>query len=142
MEWRLKKNGQLHKIQPSMHRVCANEYWRAQNASCQLNSLRKRDGDRCCECGPGGKFLEVDHKVPLWKVADLPPARRREYFLLGNLQLLCGQCHKLKSAKEAAERAHHKRLVKGKKRRGRAMQGQGFDTRLRKRMDGTVEVRT
>ena len=29
-----------------------------------------------------------------------------------------------------------------KKRRGRAMQSRGFDTRLRKRMDGTVEVRT
>ena len=109
---------------------------------CHLKTLRKRDGDHCRQCGPSGKFLEVDHRVPLWKVVDLPSAKRRQYFLIGNLQLLCFDCHKRKSAKEAAERAHHRRLAKGKKRRGRAMQSRGFDTRWPRRMDGRVEVRT
>ena len=142
IEPRLKKNGQPHARQATMHRECSDDYWRAQNASCHLNDLRKRDGDRCRQCGPGGKFLEVDHRVPLWKVADLPPANRRQYFMLTNLWLLCSDCHKRKSAKESAERAHMKRLGKPKKRRGRAMQSRPFDTRLRRRMDGRVEVRT
>ncbi len=139
---RLKKNGQPHKRQASMHRNCADDHWMAQNVSRWRGALAKRDGDQCTECGPDGAFLQVDHSVPLWKVADLPVVQRRQYFLLGNLQLLCINCHKRKSAKEAAERAHHKRLVEPKKRRGAKVQGRPFDTRLRKRMDGTVEVRT
>lgn len=56
--------------------------------------------------------LQVDHKVPLWKVAHLPHAERREYFLIGNLWLLCIRCHGRKTTREAAERAHQARLEK------------------------------
>jgi hypothetical protein len=141
IEPRLKKNGKAHARQTTMHKGCADEYWMAQNVSRFKPQLIERDGAACVDCGPDGAFLEVDHEVPLWKVTDLPPAQRRKYFLLGNLRLLCFDCHNRKSAKEAAERAHHKRLVKPKKRRGAKLQSRPFDTRLRRKIDGTVEVR-
>ncbi len=175
---RLKKDGTPHKIQSSMHRGCASEYWMAQNASKFRPLLIARDGERCVDCGAAPyawgpqnppsivwrgwtrlgaaqycevkwrSLLEVDHEIPLWKVAHLPPAKRREYFKPGNLKLRCPTDHKLKSAKEAAERAHHKRLVEPKKRKGRKLQGRGFgpsrpfDKTLRRRFDRRVEVRT
>lgn len=58
--------------------------------------------------------LEVDHVIPLWKVAlisDLTLEQRRWYFGPGNLQLLCGPCHKAKCRAEAAERAALKRAA-------------------------------
>jgi len=56
--------------------------------------------------------LEVDHRVPLWEVADLPDDERRWYFGPGNLWLLCPRCHKLKTKREAARRAHERRMAK------------------------------
>lgn len=57
-------------------------------------------------------MLDVDHVVPLWKVAHLPDQERRPYFLPGNLQLICRDlCHKEKSAREAAERAQLRRAA-------------------------------
>jgi 5-methylcytosine-specific restriction endonuclease McrA len=55
--------------------------------------------------------LEVDHKVPLWSVAHLPPDERRPFFGPGNIWLLCPRCHKDKSRREAAERAAMKRAA-------------------------------
>jgi hypothetical protein len=55
--------------------------------------------------------LEVDHRVPLWEVADLPDEERRWYFGPGNLWLLCPKCHKAKTAREAARRAHERRMA-------------------------------
>jgi hypothetical protein len=58
--------------------------------------------------------LEVDHIVPLWRVAlltDLTFTGRRWYFGPGNLQLLCKPCHKAKCRTEAAERAAIKRAA-------------------------------
>jgi hypothetical protein len=55
--------------------------------------------------------LEVDHRVPLWEVADLPDAERRWYFGPGNLWLLCPRCHKVKTAREATQRARERRLA-------------------------------
>ena len=55
--------------------------------------------------------LEVDHKVPLWQVADLPPDERRWYFGPENLWLLCPACHKAKTKREAAERAAQRRFT-------------------------------
>lgn len=52
--------------------------------------------------------LEVDHVIPLWRVALLWPTRRDLYGPI-NLWLLCEDCHKAKSAIEAAERAAVKR---------------------------------
>lgn len=53
--------------------------------------------------------LEVDHRVPLWEVADLPDDERRWYFGPGNLWLLCPRCHKAKTRAEAARRAAERR---------------------------------
>lgn len=57
--------------------------------------------------------LEVDHVVPLWKVALMPGmtmTERRRWFGPDNLQLLCRHHHGEKCAAEAAERAALKRL--------------------------------
>ena len=55
--------------------------------------------------------LEVDHRVPLWEVAHLPPDERRPYFGPENLWLLCQACHKAKTKREAAERAAQRRFA-------------------------------
>lgn len=55
--------------------------------------------------------LEVDHRVPLWEVADLSDDERRWYFGPGNLWLLCPKCHKAKTRREAARRAHERRMA-------------------------------
>ncbi|MFL6864085.1 MAG: hypothetical protein ACJ8DZ_13910 [Allosphingosinicella sp.] len=49
--------------------------------------------------------LDLDHRVPLWSVADLPDEERRWYFGPGNLWLMCPRHHKQKTKREAAERA-------------------------------------
>lgn len=49
--------------------------------------------------------LQVDHRVPLWSVAHLPPDARRPYFGPRNLWLLCKGCHAAKTRTEAARRA-------------------------------------
>lgn len=59
-------------------------------------------------------MLQVDHVVPLWKVALLDDPSvdiwaRRRWFGPDNLQLLCPIHHKAKSKAEAAERAALKR---------------------------------
>lgn len=53
---------------------------------------------------------EVDHTIPLWSVADLPDEDRMVYFGPVNLRLRCVDCHKAKTAREAAERAARRRL--------------------------------
>ena len=93
----------------------------------------------CDECGDGMALAEMqwDHILPLClggtNDAD-------------NWHGLCRKCHAAKTKKEAAMRAKADRQRKAwqgnKKRRGRAMQSRPFDTRLRRRFDGTVEVRT
>lgn len=49
--------------------------------------------------------LEVDHRIPLWLVSDLPDEERRWYFGPGNLWLLCPWHHAQKTARETTERA-------------------------------------
>jgi hypothetical protein len=92
----------------------------------------------------------IDHKVPLWKVVGIEPQERIKYFGPLNLQILCEECHTKKTSREAAERAHYKRLAtksfapaeKGKRRIGnRLMRSRGFDNRFRRKMNGKVEAR-
>lgn len=52
----------------------------------------------------------VEHRVPLWKVRHLPPLERIAYFLLDALETWCEPCHKVKTRKEAAEKAHYDRI--------------------------------
>lgn len=48
---------------------------------------------------------ELDHVVPLWRVALMPPERQSvRWWLPGNLQALCRRCHAVKTAREAGER--------------------------------------
>ena len=95
-----------------------------------------------CACGCGEKLTrkegyQFDHITALALVgADTPE----------NLRAVRTPCHKEKSALDIrmirkADR-QRKAWLGLKKRRGRPMQGRGFDTRLRKRMSGRVEVRT
>lgn len=56
--------------------------------------------------------LELDHRVPLWSVADLVDEERRPFFHPRNLWLLCPKHHRQKSAREAAERASIRSFIK------------------------------
>ena len=65
--------------------------------------------DETPKCEP----FELDHIVPLWRVAMMPSPRNRalRYWLAGNLQLLCVPCHRVKTKREAAERGYRRRLA-------------------------------
>jgi hypothetical protein len=52
---------------------------------------------------------QCEHDVPLWSVNKEEPDALR-YWTLWNLRLRCDDCHKRKSAAEAAQRAKEKRL--------------------------------
>jgi 5-methylcytosine-specific restriction endonuclease McrA len=83
---------------------CLHRYKIAQRRSYALNYLVKRDGRTCARCkatrGKRYAWLHVDHIVPL---AD--GGANDE----SNLQLLCPDCHKTKTATEAGARAARKR---------------------------------
>jgi 5-methylcytosine-specific restriction endonuclease McrA len=55
--------------------------------------------------------LQLDHRVPLWSVADLPDHERRAYFGPSNLWLLCPTHHGAKTRREAQARAAAKRAA-------------------------------
>lgn len=73
--------------------------WRRENPSPQYQDI-----DRV-------SALELDHRIPLWSVADLPDDERRRFFGPENLWMLCPACHKAKSRREAAQRAALKRAA-------------------------------
>lgn len=52
--------------------------------------------------------LEVDHVRPLWSLDDDERTELR-WWLPFNLQALCTECHRAKTAAEAAERARRRR---------------------------------
>ena len=115
------------------HKACFREYQLHTFPEVQRAAVIERDGAWCWECdesptkwlrtlqawrigGPPeyvGLYcdlrrvcaLELEHEVPLWKVAHLPDAERRPFFGIGNLRMRCPTCHKAKSKREAAERA-------------------------------------
>ena len=106
--------------------------WQAQN-------------ERCAECGEPTLLSNMrwDHILPLCLGGDNRFA---------NWQGLCERCDARKTKREAGMRAKADRQRKyhegTKKRRGRAAipsrpfgPGRGFDTRLRRRFDGRMEVR-
>jgi hypothetical protein len=103
-----KRKGQQGK--GGWHPHCVTDYFLHSRVPEQFAFLVERDGRRCawpgCDQVEG---LEVEHRVPLWKVRDLSDDERRWYYGPGNLWLLCCDHHKAKSAAEAAERAALKR---------------------------------
>jgi hypothetical protein len=119
-----------HRTSHGDDRDCWREYCLHTDSGAQYWHLMKRDGPGCALCPPGsGRYvaggtpyhsparqegwsrirwsvtLQVDHVVPLWKVAGLPDDERRGYFGPDNLWLLCERHHSRKSALEATERA-------------------------------------
>lgn len=116
------------------HPSCVEAYRLAAWRKRQIKFVRKRDGACCAACGDAPKkwlasrrnsidretraryvrvrracALELDHTVPLWSIAHLPPDEQRAYYGPENLKLLCPACHRAKTAREAAERAERKR---------------------------------
>ncbi len=52
------------------------------------------------------RAVEIDHVVPLWRVATFEASRQTiRWWLPGNLQVLCVPCYRAKTKREAAERA-------------------------------------
>lgn len=95
------------------HPACKDEYFLHSDLGTQYHYLAKRDGAHCHWLGCDEKHdLEVDHKIPLFSVRDLPDDERRKYYGPGNLWLLCKAHHKAKSAREAAQRAEAARLAR------------------------------
>jgi len=83
--------------------------------------VQKRDKEVCADCGDvahmnakGESDWQVDHHIPLWKVKEMEPLKRIEYFKLHNLVTRCTNCHVIKSRGEAGERAHG-RAVRGER---------------------------
>ena len=101
--------------------------------------LWTEQGGRCAECRTATAFsrMQWDHVLALCLTGTNDAH---------NWQGLCAPCHTAKTRGEAGKRAKADRCKAyhegKKKRRGRAMQSRGWDTRLRRRVDGRVEVRT
>ena len=98
----------------------------------------KAQHGRCseCECEITLAGTLWDHIQPLCLGGTNDP---------DNWQGLCIKCHTAKTRREAGMRAKADRqraYHEGKKRRGRKLPSRPFDTRLRRRFDGSVEVRT
>lgn len=94
-----------------------------------------------CACGCGVKLTRKEgYQFDHYTAVALGGADTLE-----NLRALRTPCHKRKSVVDIRMIRKADRQRKAwqgvKKRRGRPMQGRPFDTRLRRRMDGTVEVR-
>jgi hypothetical protein len=87
------------------HEDCLQHYLQHTDLNAQYSHLAKTRGRRCAAEGCTCTGAEVDHVVPLWKVRDLPDRERRPYYGPANLQLLCHDHHKAKTAREAGERA-------------------------------------
>lgn len=114
------------------HPECLEQFYLHTRPDSQHDFLVERDGRVCKECGaaPGkwvhdrwptrvggssdvyvGSFtavrrawaLEVDHVVALGLVAHLPVDERRPWFGPPNLQLLCSDCHRIKTRQDVAK---------------------------------------
>lgn len=101
-------------------------------------AVLERSRGFCERCGVScdNRPSELDHVVPYALGGKST---------LANAMLLCLPCHRLKSALDLASIAKANRQRKAhttgrsRARKGRPMQGRGFDTRFRRRMDGTTE---
>lgn len=136
----------------AMHAACTVEIQIIRDPTSARRAVWRRDAGKCstCDAPPRSEdrprnyglstptivtvdLWHVDHKIPLWKVAHMPPEQRIEYFKLPNLVTLCTECHERKTAKEASERAHFNHLsepqepkFKRKWPEGRKMQSRPF----------------
>lgn len=89
---------------------CADVWMGASTPAIARTHLLALHGARCWTCGTTDGRLDVDHVRPLWSLTDTE-AREPRWWLPGNLQLLCGPCHKTKTAEEAKQRAALRRAA-------------------------------
>lgn len=80
--------------------------------------LLERDGQNCaCGCGKPVDIdtpnaMQIDHKIPLHRVAHLPDAERAWYHTIDNMGMYRTRpCHQKKSAREMKEKAHLERAA-------------------------------
>ena len=98
---------------------------------------------RCegCTLPLRGKRFAYDHTIPEW-MQNLPPAQR--VITADDVKLLGEECcHKPKTAREAGERAHGKRIIEkaaGARPKGRPIPGSRTSA-WKRHMDGSVSRR-
>ena len=90
-----------------------------------------------CECGAKVPMAGtvIDHRIPLFMGGADDDA---------NLRFLCRACDKLKTANDAAERGHVKRLLArqdGSRRPRQPIPSRGFDKSKTKKFNGEVVAR-
>jgi hypothetical protein len=107
------------------HPQCRFEHQLHTSVAIQYAFLAARDGEHCWDCGAEGD-LQVEHDMPLWLIAHLPPEQRRSYFGPTNLRLRCSRCHQRKTNGEASTRAKGNRLKAGPKSGRRKIPSRGF----------------
>lgn len=107
-------------------------------------ALWQHQGERCACCREPLPITtaHADHMAPLWATGDNGT---------DNFQILCIFCHARKTKRESKARAKTKRLealrlcgrevAKAKMGKVRKLQGRPFDTSLRRKMSGQVELR-
>jgi len=99
----------------------------------QRYAVHEAQEGRCaaCETTLTGRW-DIDHAITIWDGGAHDPS---------NWIGLCIDCHKRKSAQDAANRAHTKRLIK-REELGQAssrLQTRPFPKDRRRKMDGTVQ---
>ena len=69
---------------------------------CKSNARVSRGKYKCNGCKKlfGPKFIQVDHIVPIGKFVSYDKFVEKLFCNISNLQVLCLDCHKAKSAKE------------------------------------------
>ena len=78
----------------------------------------------------------IDHEITLWMGGADEDA---------NLRFLCRDCDRVKTAGDTGNRAKVKRIIareNGTRRERKPIKSAAWNTRLRKKMNGTVEVRS
>ena len=88
----------------------------------------QRDRGICAKCETEAHVWHCDHIYPLWLV-DRQTTDCHKYWLIENMQTLCGPCHAMKTIREAANRAKIKRIISGVK----TKMGQKKRKRVRRR---------
>lgn len=97
------KSGKVSKA--TWHQSCVTEYKSIHWPSFTRKLVWRRDKGKCSGCGhqcdrKGKNGWQMDHIIPLYAANGQLWAWKLE-----NLQTLCKPCHKIKTAKEAGERA-------------------------------------
>lgn len=126
-------------LQRFWHKDCETEFRIIVFPQTARSHVQRRDKEICVDCGEvahanakGESDWQVDHHIPLFRVAHMEPLQRLEYFKLANLVTRCTACHVVKSRGEASERAHGRKVrgeLKEKPKRtwpSRPMSSRGF----------------